>query len=92
MIWRNKVTGQNIGWLMNGLTVANSAMKMRHPVALIVLVCATLLSSRPALAQFSQQGPKLVGTGAVGTAQQGNSVSVSADGNTAIVGGLGDNG
>jgi hypothetical protein len=41
---------------------------MRHLVALIVLVCATLLSSHPALAQFSQQGPKLVGTGAVGDA------------------------
>jgi hypothetical protein len=67
-------------------------MKMRHPVALIVLVCATLLSSRPALAQFAQQGPKLVGSGAVGNASQGNSVSVSADGNTAIVGGPEDNG
>jgi formylglycine-generating enzyme required for sulfatase activity len=62
-------------------------MKMRHPVALAVLVCATLLSSHPALAQFSQQGPKLVGTGAVGNASQGYSVSLSADGNTAIVGG-----
>src|SRR5450830_1493655 len=66
-------------------------MKMRHLVALIVLVCATLLSSHPALAQFSQQGPKLVGTGAVGAAYQGDSVSLSADGNTAIVGGYGDN-
>ena len=68
---------------------------MRHPVAVIILVCATLLSSNPALAQFSQQGPKLVGTDAVGhaqLAQQGTSVSLSADGNTAIVGGrLDDN-
>ena len=46
-------------------------MKMRHLVALIVLVCASLFSSHPALAQFSQQGPKLVGTGAVGGANQG---------------------
>src|SRR5450759_152995 len=66
-------------------------MKMRHLVALIVLVCATLLSSHPALAQFSQQGPKLVGSGAVGNAFQGHSVSLSADGNMAIVGGPGDN-
>jgi hypothetical protein len=66
-------------------------MKMRHLVALIVLVCATLLSSHPALAQFLQQGPKLVGTGAVGAAGQGDSVSLSADGNTAIVGGRYDN-
>jgi hypothetical protein len=66
-------------------------VKMRHCVPLIVLVCATLLSSPPALAQFSQQGPKLVGTGAVGNAAQGASVSLSADGNTAIVGGYNDN-
>ena len=40
---------------------------------------------------WSQQGIKLVGTGAVGAAQQGTSVSISADGNTAIVGGAFDN-
>lgn len=38
-----------------------------------------------------QQGNKLVGTGFVGTSLQGQSVSLSADGNTAIVGGSGDN-
>ena len=36
---------------------------------------------------WTQQGAKLVGTGAVGAAQQGSSVALSADGNTAIVGG-----
>ena len=40
---------------------------------------------------WSQQGTKLVGSGAVGAAQQGSSVSLSADGSTAIVGGSGDN-
>jgi len=40
---------------------------------------------------WTQQGNKLVGTGAVGNAQQGVSVSLSADGNTAIVGGNRDN-
>jgi hypothetical protein len=40
---------------------------------------------------WSQQGSKLVGTGAVGGAAQGNSVALSADGNTAIVGGRLDN-
>ena len=40
---------------------------------------------------WSQQGNKLVGTGAVGVAVQGYSVAISADGNTAIVGGPGDN-
>ena len=36
---------------------------------------------------WSQQGTKLVGTGAVGDCVQGFSVAISADGNTAIVGG-----
>ena len=40
---------------------------------------------------WSQQGNKLVGTGNTGAALQGNSVSLSADGNTAIVGGVDDN-
>ncbi len=40
---------------------------------------------------WSQQGGKLVGTGAVGNAEQGSSVSIASDGNTAIVGGLSDN-
>ena len=40
---------------------------------------------------WSQQGDKLVGTGAVGSAWQGCSVSLSGDGNTAIIGGEGDN-
>ena len=39
---------------------------------------------------WTQQGPKLVGSGAVGHASQGKSVALSADGSTAIVGGLGD--
>jgi len=41
---------------------------------------------------WSQQGTKLVGTGAIGAAKQGVSVAMSADGNTAIVGGSADNG
>jgi hypothetical protein len=40
---------------------------------------------------WTQQGSKLVGTGAVGNANQGYSVALSADGNTAIIGGYGDN-
>jgi hypothetical protein len=42
---------------------------------------------------WSQQGPKLVGTGAAGPfgAQQGTSVALSADGNTALIGGPSDN-
>jgi hypothetical protein len=40
---------------------------------------------------WTQQGPKLFGGGAVGKAEQGISVALSADGNTAIVGGFSDN-
>jgi sRNA-binding regulator protein Hfq len=56
-----------------------------------VLVIAALCASQPVSAQYTQQGAKLVGTGAVGAANQGRSVALSADGNTAIVGGQGDN-
>ena len=41
---------------------------------------------------WCQQGNKLVGKGAVGGAGQGYAVSISGDGNTAIVGGYTDNG
>jgi hypothetical protein len=41
---------------------------------------------------WTQQGSKLVGTGAVGgQILQGTSVAISSDGNTALVGGSGDN-
>jgi hypothetical protein len=62
---------------------------------IVLIFAALLLSSQLALAQFTQQGPKLVGTGVVNApyeAQQGYSVAVSGDGNTAIVGGPVDNG
>jgi hypothetical protein len=47
--------------------------------------------AQAASAQFTQQGSKLVGTGAVNPADQGGAVAISADGNTAIVGGHYDN-
>lgn len=40
---------------------------------------------------WTQQGSKLVGSGAVGPSGQGRSVALSADGNTAMLGGPGDN-
>jgi hypothetical protein len=60
---------------------------MRH--ALLVIV-GFLFSSQMAPAQFTQQA-KLVANNAVGAADQGSSVALSADGNTAIVGGNYDN-
>jgi uncharacterized protein (TIGR03437 family) len=42
-------------------------------------------------AGWTQQGSKLTGAGAVGLPGQGSSVSLSSDGNTAVVGGPNDN-
>jgi hypothetical protein len=72
--------------------IISYVMSPRSFGASILISAALLLSSGLALAQFTQQGPKLVGTGAVGQAHQGGSVALSADGNTAIVGGNSDNG
>ncbi|HXX65105.1 MAG TPA: T9SS type A sorting domain-containing protein [Bacteroidota bacterium] len=41
---------------------------------------------------WTQQGTKLVGGGSEGLSSQGQAVSLSADGNTAMLGGPGDNG
>jgi len=54
-------------------------------------VLGMMLLAHAAAAQFIQQGGKLVGTGTIGPAEQGTSVAISADGNTAIVGGRWDN-
>ena len=61
-------------------------------LAFALALVVTIVGSIPAQAQsqFGQQGPKLVGTGASGNAAQGFSVSLSGDGNTAIVGGPAD--
>lgn len=40
---------------------------------------------------WTQQGSKLIGTGSIGSARQGQSVALSSDGNTALIGGYGDN-
>jgi FG-GAP repeat protein len=57
-------------------------------VLLLCGVLATILST--ASGQYTQQGSKLVGTGAVGDAFQGASVAISGDRNTIIVGGQED--
>ncbi|MBF8247757.1 MAG: Cadherin-like beta sandwich domain protein, partial [Bacteroidetes bacterium] len=70
----------------DGLTALSQRL---HLLLLAIFVCLIVLPE--ASAQFAQQGSKLVGTGAVGTPSQGQSVSLSSDGNTAIVGGFSDN-
>jgi hypothetical protein len=63
-----------------------------HKVLLRLLLVASLglLAFIPVRAQFIQQGSKLVGDGHVGNTTQGYSVALSADGNTAIIGGPND--
>jgi hypothetical protein len=62
---------------------------VRSTISLSVLILVILTTSE---AQYTQQGSKLVGTGAAGGAAQGISVALSADGNTAIMGGYTDDG
>ena len=64
---------------------------MTLPKSGVLMVLAALLAPLAATAQLPQQGPKLVGSGSVGVSLQGTSVSTSNDGNTALVGGYGDN-
>ena len=90
----NKLVGTgNTGAAYQGTSVAVSADGNT------ILVCgpgdsnsigATWVFARSG-STWTQQGSKLVGTGNTGAAQQGVSVSISADGNTAIVGGYNDN-
>jgi hypothetical protein len=64
----------------------------KHLASFLVLACA---AAPCAWGQFTQQGLKLVGTGAINTntgVNQGSSVALSGDGNTMIVGGWADNG
>jgi FG-GAP repeat protein len=75
-----------------GLEERKGAGRLWRIPGLSVLISAALVfSSQLALAQFSEQ-KKLVGTEAIGNANQGSSVSLSSDGNTAIVGGYRDDG
>ena len=78
-----RTVGQRFGSLLCGLA---AFFGVAGPV-----LGASQADLQPALAQFSQEESKLVGTFAVGLAEQGWSVALSADGNTANVGGLADN-
>ena len=66
----------------------NRPSRVRPFIPVLVIL---LLAVVPGEAQFLQEGGKLVGSDAAGSSWQGSSVSLSADGNTAIVGGSADN-
>ena len=52
---------------------------------------ATWIFTRNGLTAWTQQGPKLLGTGVTGVSLQGSTVALSADGNTLAIGGFYDN-
>ncbi len=58
---------------------------------LIILFLTGSIIPNLLFSQFTQQGPKLIGANFLGQGNQGSSVSISSDGNTAIIGGYGDN-
>ena len=64
----------------------------RRPLLRAASMLLFALAALPAHAQLIRQDAKLVGTGASGNANQGAAAAVSADGNTAAVGGTLDNG
>jgi hypothetical protein len=68
---------------------AQTARLGRVCQSLLLLACWILPQAH---AQFTQQGGKIAGSGAIGAASQGKSVALSADGNTAIIGAPFDNG
>jgi hypothetical protein len=86
----SKLVGSgNVGFAQEGISVALSG---DGNTAIVggwtddTNVGAAWVFTRTA-AVWTQQGAKLVGTGTVGGAQQGRSVDLSTDGNTAVVGG-----
>jgi hypothetical protein len=79
-----------------GSTVAaasrpNWSSAIAKAIASVLVFAMQLCAAQPAAAQFTQQGQKLVGSGAAGAALQGWSVALSADGNSVLIGGPGDN-
>jgi len=86
---------------MNTTIAAMWPRRLAKLTACIFVLAASICAVSPAAAQFAQQGPKLVGTGASGTCpntdtappcpMQGTSVALSANGNIALIGGPDDN-
>jgi hypothetical protein len=76
-----------------GTAHAAAGRRVSRLFGMSILLCSALLiSSQGAVADFTQQGAKLVATGAALPSEQGYSVALSADGNTAIIGARADNG
>ena len=79
----NANQGQSVSLSADGNTLAIGGNADNSTIG------ATWIFTRPGTT-WTQQGNKLVGTGAAGNATQGSSISLSANGNTLAIGGLGD--
>jgi hypothetical protein len=78
-----------------GNVVGKMRIRYRRQSKFLALALTSFVlagAAQPAQAQYIQQGPKLIGTNGSTDALQGYSVALSADGNTALVGGPYDNG
>jgi hypothetical protein len=68
------------------IVLRGGTMELRVCGLIAAFAISCLFNSTPAQAQFAQQGPKLAGANAPAGGLQGYAVSLSGDGNTAIVG------
>jgi hypothetical protein len=78
-----------------GNVVGKMRIRYRRQSKFLALALTSFVlagAAQPAQAQYIQQGQKLIGTNGSTDALQGYSVALSADGNTALVGGPYDNG
>jgi hypothetical protein len=93
------VTGHSMGNMTSARQVEvgrkitiGAGLLARSPRSLgcFLIFSALFCAAQPAAAQFTQQGNKLVGSNYSGMSAQGSAVALSADGNTAVIGGRGD--
>jgi FG-GAP repeat len=85
-LYRGTAQGSSVAVSTNGSTVLLGGPSDNNNLG------AVWVFTRNGSGNWSQQGSKLVGSGTVGFPQQGASVALSGDGNTALVGGPYDNG
>jgi hypothetical protein len=83
--------GTSVSLSADGNTLAVGGPYDNSSVGATWIFIRTFTPGNPSEGIWTQQGPKLVGTGAIGTSQ-GLSVTLSADGNTLAVGSPNDNG
>lgn len=98
-VWTQQDKLVGIGWQLGGRAIqqgSSVALSADGRTALVGgwgdnnAIGATWVFTR-GVSAWSQQGDKLVGVGYVSAANQGTSVALSSDGNTALIGGNTDN-